>query len=157
MGYSLIQGGVRHLGYWELGAGLVVALFDFGGAAADGRITGIDAQERHVQQARTRIAAAKLPRGSHVTARLGDYHDLGWIPDKSLDGIYTSEQQQLPKLPPPVTKHCTVRCQVVFANHLLVSQVEALVHATDLARVLANLHRVLKPGGRLVLLEYQWK
>lgn len=56
------------------------------------QITGIDVLERHLQQARTRIAGAKLPPGAQVTARLGDYHNLDWIPDESLDGIYTSEK-----------------------------------------------------------------
>lgn len=32
---------------------------------------------------------------------------------------------------------------------------ETLVHAADPARVLAGFHRVLRPGGRLVLFEYQ--
>lgn len=51
-------------------------------------VTGIDVVERHVEQAQRTIARAGLQ--GQVVARLGDYHNLDWIPDESLDGIYTS-------------------------------------------------------------------
>lgn len=54
------------------------------------RILGIDALERHVAQAQARIAGAG-GEGAGVTVRLGDYHELDWIADESLDGVYTSK------------------------------------------------------------------
>lgn len=46
--------------------------------------------EYHVEKARINIQNSGLPQGQ-VTARRADYHNLEWIADNSLDGVYTME------------------------------------------------------------------
>lgn len=43
-----------------------------------------------MEKARRNIQRSGLPEGQ-VTARRADYHHLEWIPDESLDGVYTME------------------------------------------------------------------
>lgn len=50
------------------------------------RVHAIDVVEHHVAKARRNVARAGLP----VTVRRADYHNLDFIPDESLDGVYTS-------------------------------------------------------------------
>ncbi|KAI3395793.1 hypothetical protein diail_876 [Diaporthe ilicicola] len=54
------------------------------------RVTAIDVVEHHVEKARLNIQRSGLPQGQ-VTARRADYHNLDWIADASLDGVYTME------------------------------------------------------------------
>ncbi|KAH8906163.1 S-adenosyl-L-methionine-dependent methyltransferase [Coniochaeta sp. PMI_546] len=56
-----------------------------------------------------------------ITVQRMDYHHLETIPDESHEGVYT---------------------------------METFVHATDPEAVLAGFYRILKPGGRVVLHEY---
>lgn len=53
-------------------------------------VTAIDVVEHHVEKARRNIRRSGLPEG-RVTAGRGDYHNLEWIPDETLDGVYTME------------------------------------------------------------------
>lgn len=54
-------------------------------------VTAIDVVEHHAGKAAGNVQKAKLPAGSAVTVRRADYHNLEWIPDESLDGVYTME------------------------------------------------------------------
>lgn len=53
-------------------------------------VTAIDVVAHHVEKAQRNFRRSGLPAG-RVAARRGDYHHLEWIPDGSLDGVYTME------------------------------------------------------------------
>ncbi|KAL8748417.1 MAG: hypothetical protein Q9184_007316 [Pyrenodesmia sp. 2 TL-2023] len=121
LGYRLLLGGNRHFGYYEPGTiwplplsaamrrtedhlygllelpagsevldagcgnGFVALHFAHNGL----RVQGIDMVENHLRRARQNIKAEGMDH--MVTVRLADYHHLDWLPDMSLDGVYTME------------------------------------------------------------------
>lgn len=121
IGYKLLLGGNRHFGYYETGTrwpfplstamkrmenhlhgslelpagskvldagcgnGYVALHFARRGLL----VQGVDIMENHVRWAQQEIKAHGME--NLVTARVGDYHYLDWIPDSSLDGVYTME------------------------------------------------------------------
>lgn len=121
IGYKLVLGGTRHFGYykpgtrWPLPVGaalrrMEIHLYNMLELPADSevldagcgnchvaltfarkglRIQGIDIVENHVRWARQDIKAQGME--DKISARVADYHQLDWIPDASLDGVYTME------------------------------------------------------------------
>ncbi|KAL8751313.1 MAG: hypothetical protein Q9199_006506 [Rusavskia elegans] len=53
------------------------------------RVQGIDITERHIRRAQQNTQARKMV--DRVVIRVADYHHLKWIPDNSLNGVYTME------------------------------------------------------------------
>lgn len=53
-------------------------------------VAAIDVVEHHVDKARRTFKRSGLP-ARQLTARRADYHHLEWIPEASLDGVYTME------------------------------------------------------------------
>lgn len=121
LGYRLLLGGNRHFGYYQPGTkwpfplssamwrsedhlykllglppnskvldagcgnGFVAIHFARNGL----RVLGVDATERHIQRARQNIRDQGME--DRVETRIADYQQLDWIPDDSLDGVYTME------------------------------------------------------------------
>ncbi|KAI1822194.1 S-adenosyl-L-methionine-dependent methyltransferase [Xylaria intraflava] len=90
-------------------------------------VTGIDVVERHVRKAKA--TARKLARAEGRWAESGGSLDVRLMDYHHLDGF-------------------------ADASFDGVYTMETLVHATDPERVLAGFFRVLRPGGRLAMHEY---
>lgn len=54
------------------------------------KVTCIDVVDHHIEKTKRNIQTSGLPKGQ-LTATRADYHNLAFIPDESLDGIYTME------------------------------------------------------------------
>ncbi|GAB1318463.1 27-O-demethylrifamycin SV methyltransferase [Madurella fahalii] len=54
------------------------------------RVSAIDIIDHHIAKARRNVARSGLPDGV-ITVRQMDYHDLGSLPARSCDGVYTIE------------------------------------------------------------------
>jgi len=121
IGYRLVLGGTRHFGYYDqdtwwpfpinkalrrmenqifqslkleegsevLDAGCGEGHVAITMARKGLRVQCIDIVDRHIEKAKRNVKAAGLQ--NVITVRKGDYHHLNFIPDESLDGIYTVE------------------------------------------------------------------
>ncbi|KAL8721934.1 MAG: hypothetical protein Q9225_001490 [Loekoesia sp. 1 TL-2023] len=121
IGYQLLLGGTRHFGYYKPGTrwplplsaalrNMEIHLYNMlelpaGSEVLDAgcgnghvaltfarkglRVQGIDIVENHIRWAQQEIKAQGME--DKVSARVADYHQLDWIPDGSLDGVYTME------------------------------------------------------------------
>lgn len=151
IGYRLMLGGTRHFGYWEkdtnwpfpitpslrrmedhlfeslklgkdaevLDAGCGVGHVAINMMRKGLKVQCIDLVDHHIEKAKRNVKSEGLQ--NFIPIRKGDYHNLNFIADASLGGIYT---------------------------------METFVHATDPKTALAEFFRVLQPGGRIALYEY---
>ncbi|KAK4041491.1 S-adenosyl-L-methionine-dependent methyltransferase [Parachaetomium inaequale] len=152
LGYRLVLGGTRHFGYYEKGTYWPFPLGKALRAMEEKLFLALDLPSgSQVFDAGCGVAHVALymaRRGLRVTAiDLIDHHIV-----KAKRNIARA------KLPPG-----QVTAQKMDYHHLEsipdqshdgVYTMETFVHATDPAKVLAGFHRILRPGGRLVLFEY---
>jgi ubiquinone/menaquinone biosynthesis C-methylase UbiE len=121
IGYRLVLGGTRHFGYYNEGTWwpfpintalrrMEDSVFEslhlekgsevLDAGCGDGHVAitmarkglhvqCIDLVDRHIEKAKRNVKAAGLQ--NVITVRKGDYHHLNFIPDESLDGVYTVE------------------------------------------------------------------
>lgn len=152
IGYRLVLGGTRHFGYYEKGTywpfpvgkalrKMEEKLFLALGLPADSQVVDAGCGVGHV-------ALYMAERGLRITGiDLIDHHIV-----KAKRNIARA------KLPPG-----TVTVQKMDYHHLEsipdashdgLYTMETFVHATDPEKALAGFHRILRPGGKLALFEY---
>ncbi|OTA87945.1 hypothetical protein M434DRAFT_399247 [Hypoxylon sp. CO27-5] len=153
LGYRLLLGGTRHFGYWEFDTYWPFPLSK-----------GLRNMEDKMAE------ALALPQGSHVldagcgvghvALRMAKTHGLRIEAIDIVDHHIVKAQRNLRRsgLPEDI-----VRARKMDYHHLEpfsdlsfdgVYTMETFVHATEPEAVLANFYRVLRPGGRLVMFEY---
>lgn len=151
IGYRLILGGTRHFGYYAEGT---LWLFPLSGAmrAMEGQMFSI----------------LNLPTGSRVldagcgVAHVAIYMAKNGLKVEAIDIVdrhvargRTNVQAQ--KLEKSITVSKMSYQDLSFGNASFdgLYTMETLSHATDFHQAVKELHRVLKPGGSLVLFEYE--
>ncbi|KAI0430886.1 S-adenosyl-L-methionine-dependent methyltransferase [Xylaria sp. FL1042] len=176
LGYDLLLGGTRHFGYYEdpksynpfplsgslrrmeeqLFQALHVSSSNSSARVLDAgcgnghvarymarkglRVTGIDVVERHVRKARktagklVKEREKKEKKGKKGKKKGGEEEVVGSLEVSHMDYHHLDAFQD--------------------ASFDAVYTMETFVHATDPERVLAGFFRVLKPGGRLAMHEY---
>lgn len=156
IGYRLLLGGTRHFGYWEHDT---YWPFPF--------TKGLRNMEDKLAE------ALALPAGSqvldagcgvgHVALRMAKSHGLRVEGIDIVDHHVTKARRNVARASLPES---TIRVRKMDYHHLETFDSESLdgaytmetfVHATEPKAVLDGFHRILKPGGRLVLFEYDHK
>jgi cyclopropane fatty-acyl-phospholipid synthase-like methyltransferase len=152
IGYRLLLGGTRHFGYYEDGAKWP---FPIGRA--------LRAMEERL------FRALDLPEGSQVLdAGCGVAHVAMYMARRGLritgidiiDHHITKAKRNIARsgLPPGQVTVQKMDYQhlesIPDQSHDGVYTMETFVHATDPEKALAGFYRILRPGGRLVLFEY---
>ncbi|KAI0836606.1 S-adenosyl-L-methionine-dependent methyltransferase [Hypoxylon sp. FL0890] len=153
LGYRLLLGGTRHFGYWDHDTYWPFPL------------------SKGLRNMEDKLAEAlALPPGSqvldagcgvgHVALRMARTHGLRVEGIDIVDHHVAKAQRnfQLSGLP-----EGTIRARKMDYHHLEsftaqsfdgVYTMETFVHATEPEAVLSNFYRILRPGGRLVMFEY---
>ncbi|KAI0106601.1 S-adenosyl-L-methionine-dependent methyltransferase [Hypoxylon sp. NC0597] len=153
LGYRLLLGGTRHFGYWDHDTYWPFPLSK-----------GLRNMEDKMAE------ALALPRGSqvldagcgvgHVALRMAKTHGLRIEAIDIVDHHIVKAQRNFQRSGLP---EGTVRARKMDYHHLEpfpdqsfdgVYTMETFVHATEPKAVLANFYRLLRPGGRLVMFEY---
>ena len=155
IGYRLVLGGTRHFGYYEKGTyspfpvgkalrAMEEKLFLALGLRSGSQVFDAGCGAGHV-------ALYMARRGLRVTAiDLIDHHvakaKRTFARAKLPPGQATAQKMDYHHLE-----------SIPDQSHDGLYTMETFVHATDPAKVLAGFHRILRPGGRLVLFEYDHK
>ncbi|KAI1140062.1 S-adenosyl-L-methionine-dependent methyltransferase [Hypoxylon sp. FL0543] len=153
LGYRLLLGGTRHFGYWDHDTYWPFPLSK-----------GLRSMEDKLAE------ALALPPGSqvldagcgvgHVALRMATTHGLRVEGIDIVDHHVAKAQRSFDRSGLP---EGTVRARKMDYHHLEsfaaqsfdgVYTMETFVHATEPEAVVANFYRVLRPGGRLVMFEY---
>lgn len=157
IGYRFLLGGTRHFGYYQSSSSKL------GFFSAEGVTTALRAMEQKLYE------ALSLPPGSKVLdagcgaglvalflARKGllvtaiDYMPSHVEKARGLVGRFgMGERVSVERMD---YHHLET---IPDASHDGVVTMETLVHATDVEKVVAGFYRVLKPGGRIALHEYE--
>lgn len=145
-GYRLLLRGTRHFGYYP-----------------HGRRAGMSmARAQRLMEDRLGEALALPPGALVLDAGCGEGHVAGHIARRfglrieGVDLLDVSIARARRSPTPGVNFRVGSYARLPFADATFagVYTMETLVHATDHRQALAEFHRVLEPGGRLVLVEY---